>query len=130
MVTAGMDHMCPVCSLKELEKEIQTLENGLQGLQDEVTYHHDNPSYEPDDRFMVVMEPFLEEATTSLDKMNAMKGEMKEKVRKTNIIPVSLIIDCTTCSFKRQCHCLVRTLTLPPYWTSSQYSVPSSQHLV
>ena len=52
-------------SLKELEKEISTLETGLKELKDEVSYHHDNPSYESDDRFLVVMEPFLQEATQS-----------------------------------------------------------------
>ena len=67
-------------SLKELEKEITTLETGLKELKDEVSYHHDNPSYEPDDRFLVVMEPFLKEATQSFDKMQETKAEMKEKV--------------------------------------------------
>ena len=67
-------------SLKELEKEISTLETGLKELKDEVSYHHANPSYEPDDRFLVVMEPFLQEATQSFDKMQKTKVEMKEKV--------------------------------------------------
>jgi len=87
-----MDHICPKCSLKELEKEIQALENGLQELKDEVTYHRDNPSYEPDDRFMVVMEPFLEEATTSFDRMITTKGEMKEKVRPMLYLCLLLVI--------------------------------------
>ena len=67
-------------SLKELEKEITTLETGLKELKDEVSYHHDNPSYEPDNRFLVVMEPSLQEAIQSFDKMQETKIEMKEKV--------------------------------------------------
>ena len=67
-------------SLKELEKEIHTLKTGLGELRTEVSYHHDNPSYEPDDKFMVVMEPFLEEATQSFEKMEKTKVEMEEKV--------------------------------------------------
>jgi len=66
--------------LKELDKEVLTLETGLEELRKEVSYHHDNPSYEPDDKFLVVMEPFLEEATHSFEKMEKTKVEMKEKV--------------------------------------------------
>ena len=68
--------------LKELEKEINTLEIGLKELKNEVTHHHENPTYEPDDRFLVVMEPFLQEATQSFDKMQETKIE---KVR-SNIV--------------------------------------------
>lgn len=67
-------------SLKELEKEIHILNTGLEELRKEVSYHHDNPSYEPDDKFLVVMEPFLEEAARSFEKMEKTKVEMKEKV--------------------------------------------------
>ena len=67
-------------SLKELDKEIKTLEDGLKELRDEVSYHHGHPSYEADDKFLVVMEPFLQEATQSYDKMQKTKTEMEEKV--------------------------------------------------
>ena len=67
-------------SMKELEKEINTLETGLKELKDEVSCHYGNLTYEPDDRFLVVMEPFLQEATQSFDKMQETKIEMKEKV--------------------------------------------------
>ena len=72
--------------MKELEKEIHTLETGLKELQDEVSYHHDNPSYEPDDKFLVVMEPFLKEATRSFEKLQKSKSEMKEKVMYYHVI--------------------------------------------
>ena len=66
--------------MKELEKEIKTLKDGLEELRVEVSYHHDKPSYEPDDKFLIVMEPFLEEATHSFEKMLKTKTEMTEKV--------------------------------------------------
>ena len=66
--------------MKELDKEIHTLEEGLKELSNEVAYHHDHPSYEPDDKFLVVMEPFLQEATQSFEKMQRTKMEMEEKV--------------------------------------------------
>ena len=62
---------CHLHSLKELEKEINTLETDLEELKDEVSYHNGNLSYltyEPDDRFLVIMEPFLQEVTQSFDK--------------------------------------------------------------
>ena len=37
-----------------------------------------HPSYEPDDKFLVVMEPFLQEATKSFEKMQKTKTEMEE----------------------------------------------------
>ena len=55
-----------------------TLETDLKELKDEVSYHHNNPTYEPDDRFLVVMEPFLQEITQSFDKMQEAKIEMKQ----------------------------------------------------
>ena len=66
--------------MKELDKEIHTLEEGLKELHDEVSVHHDHPSYEPDDKFLIVMEPFLQEATKSFEKMQKTKTEMEEKV--------------------------------------------------
>ena len=36
--------------------------------------------YEPDGRFLVLMESFLQEATQSFDKMYEAKVEMKKKV--------------------------------------------------
>ena len=72
--------------MKELDKEIHTLEEGLKELRDEVSYHHDHPSYEPDDKFLVVMEPFLQEATNSFEKMQKTKSEMEEKVMIYSVI--------------------------------------------
>ena len=67
-------------SMKELEKEISTLETGLKELKDEVSCHHGNLAYEPDNRILVVMEPFSREATQSFNKMQDTNNEMKEKV--------------------------------------------------
>ena len=66
--------------MKELDKEIKTLKTGLDDLSKEVTYHRENPSYEPDDKFLVVMEPFLEEATQSFESMQKTRTEMNDKV--------------------------------------------------
>ena len=78
---------CHFHSLKELDKEIHTLEEGLKELQDEVSYHQEHPSYEPDDKFLVVMEPFLQDATKSFERMQKTKTEMQEKVTVTNVVP-------------------------------------------
>ena len=71
--------------MKELDKDIHSLEEGLKELRDEVSYHHDRPSYEPDDKFLVVMEPFLQEATKSFERMQKTKTEMEEKVTMLNV---------------------------------------------
>lgn len=81
-----MLHTSHTHSLKELEKEINTLETGLKELHNEVSYHQEKPSYEPDDKFLAVMEPFSKEATQSFEKMLKTKTEMKEKVNTVYIM--------------------------------------------